>query len=145
MSIYLRLTTLKTEIDRWHLLPSCKSLIITKMKNLVTLRNIYVRLIACSGMVYFLIKRTLLLRRKLMLPKKKLLSKWKLLLRKKKLLKIFVEKVVTVPGSMGANIDNYEKTGVRLAEVAEVTNEGQCNSWEIMVYTGPLKWLLLHK
>ncbi|KAK5840602.1 hypothetical protein PVK06_009505 [Gossypium arboreum] len=31
----------------------------------------------------------------------------------------FVEKVVTVPGSMGTNIDNVEQTGVRPVEVAE--------------------------
>ncbi|KAK5772353.1 hypothetical protein PVK06_048638 [Gossypium arboreum] len=50
----------------------------------------------------------------------------------------FVEKVITTPEFVGANIDNLERTGVRPVKVAEVTSKEQCNSWVIVAYTGPL-------
>ncbi|KAH1082641.1 hypothetical protein J1N35_022402 [Gossypium stocksii] len=40
----------------------------------------------------------------------------------------FVEKVVTAPESVGTNIENLERTGVRPAKVAQITREEQCNS-----------------
>ncbi|KAK5836616.1 hypothetical protein PVK06_012411 [Gossypium arboreum] len=51
----------------------------------------------------------------------------------------FVEKVITAPRSLGANIDNLEQTGTTPVEVAKVTSDEQCNSWAIVVYTGPLQ------
>ncbi|KAL1062780.1 hypothetical protein V6Z11_D13G102800 [Gossypium hirsutum] len=51
----------------------------------------------------------------------------------------YVEEIVIALKSMGENIDNLEQTGVRPAEVAEVTNEEQCNSLAIVVYTGLLQ------
>ncbi|KAK5771162.1 hypothetical protein PVK06_047343 [Gossypium arboreum] len=51
----------------------------------------------------------------------------------------FVEKVVTAPGSVDANIDNLEQIGARLVELAKVTSKEQCNSWAIVFYTGPLQ------
>ncbi|KAK5772208.1 hypothetical protein PVK06_048487 [Gossypium arboreum] len=47
--------------------------------------------------------------------------------------------IVTTPESVGANIDNLELDGMRPTEVAEVTNEEQDNSLEIVAYTGPLQ------
>ncbi|KAL1091897.1 hypothetical protein V6Z11_D07G188300 [Gossypium hirsutum] len=51
----------------------------------------------------------------------------------------FIEKIATAPRSMGANIDNLERTGARPREVVEVTSEEQCNSLAIVVYSGPLQ------
>ncbi|KAK5825498.1 hypothetical protein PVK06_020337 [Gossypium arboreum] len=51
----------------------------------------------------------------------------------------FVENIITIPESVGANIDNLEQTGARSVKVAEVTSEEQCNSLAIVSYTGPLQ------
>ncbi|KAH1055749.1 hypothetical protein J1N35_033814 [Gossypium stocksii] len=138
---------MKTEINWWHPHPLCRSLILRKKRNPGTSMNTCQRLIAYLRMAFLLMKRTLLLRRKLVLQKKKLLQKRKLLLKNEKLLKIkmkkkaktFVEKVVTAPESVSANIEKLERTEARLTEVVEITSDEQCNSWAIVVYTRPLQ------
>ncbi|KAK5802772.1 hypothetical protein PVK06_030392 [Gossypium arboreum] len=100
-------TNLNTDTSLWRKMKNVKklvnsinnrSLIMTKKRNLGTLKNVFERLIACSRMVILLIKRTLLLRRKLLLQKRKLLLKKNLLkIKKKKEEKDFVVNIVTAP------------------------------------------------
>ncbi|KAK5785097.1 hypothetical protein PVK06_039647 [Gossypium arboreum] len=47
--------------------------------------------------------------------------------------------IVTALESIGANIDNLERARAKPAEVTEVTSKEQCNSFTIVVYTGPLQ------